>query len=100
MADLCHSYQHRVIPLRATHLYQWEEVRALCRKCTGPYSLRMEGVLIPLQNEWELRLACKVAAAYHASVAHAALEDDGFAADMAEREERIAAELAETDDSW
>jgi hypothetical protein len=100
MADLCHSYQHRVIPLRATHQYQWEEVRELCKKCTGPYSLRMEGALIPLQNEWELRLACKVAAAYHAAVAHAALDDDGFGADIAEREARIAAELAETDDGW
>jgi hypothetical protein len=33
-------------------------------------------------------------------VAHAALDDDGFGADIAEREARIAAELAETDDGW
>jgi hypothetical protein len=98
MTTLCHSFHHVPIQLRATRLYEWEEVRELCKKSTGPYSLRVEGTLIPLLNEWELRLACKVAAAYHRWVACDALEDDGFSADMAAREERIAAELEEDSD--
>lgn len=98
MTTLCHSHHHVPIRLSATRKYEWEEVRGMCKRCTGPYSLRVEGTLIPLQNEWEMRLACRVAAAYHRWVACDAPDDDGFSADMAEREARIAAELEEDSD--
>jgi hypothetical protein len=98
MTELCHSYGHRNLPLSATRRYQWEEVRAMCKRVSPPFWLRVEGRLIPIQNEGELRMACKVSAAYHDWVAYNALEDDGFSEDMAEREARIAAEMEEPDD--
>lgn len=61
---------------------------------TGPFWLRVEGTLIPVENEAALELACKVSAAYHDWVAYNVPEDDGFQEDMEEREQKIAYELA------
>lgn len=74
--DLCHSYQHRVMPLRATRKYDWTEVRSMCQRVTGPFWLRVEGQLIPIQGEESLDLACQVSAAYHDWVAYNAPDHD------------------------
>ncbi len=86
--ELCHSYQHRPIPLRSTRRYSDDEIRILCNRVTGPFWLWVEGKLIPLEGEMALQLACKVSAAYHDWVAYNAPEDDGFQEDMEEREKK------------
>lgn len=88
--ELCHSYQHVKMNLRATRKYDWTEVRDMCRRVTGPFWLRIEGTLIPIQEDVNLDLACQVSAAYHDYIAYDAPIDDGFAADMQEREVFIA----------
>ena len=70
----------------------------MCKRVSGPYWMRVEGKLIPLQNESNLQLACRANSAYHDWVAYNVPEDDGFCEDMAEREQRIAAEMAEPAD--
>lgn len=100
MTELCYSHGHIPLSLSATRHYEWEQVRAMCKRVSPPFSLRVEGCLIPLQNETELRLACKVSAAYHSWLAYNAPIDDGFSKDMQEREALIAAEMEQPDDYW
>ena len=91
--ELCHSYQHIPMRFRATHRYPWEEIQGMCKRVSGPFWLRVEGTLIPLEDDAELVLGCKVTSAYHNWVAYNALEDDGFCEDMEEREQRISEKL-------
>ena len=41
---------------------------------------------VPVRNRQELEFACHVSSAYHNSIAYNAVEDDGFAHDMQQRE--------------
>ena len=85
--ELCHSYQHIVIPLRATQRYTWERIRDLCKRKTGPFWLRVEGTLIPLESEVALETGCKVCSAYHDWVAYNVPHFDGFDEDILTVEE-------------
>lgn len=93
--ELCHSWAHLPIRLSATRRYQPWEIREKCKRVTPPFFLRVEGRLIPVFGEPCLQLACHVSAAYHDWLAYNALGDDGFAADMAERERKIHAHMEE-----
>ena len=93
MTELCYGMWHCPLPLSATRRYDWTELRSMCKQVLPPYALRVEGQVVPVVNEAQLVLACKVAAAYHDWVAYNVPEDDGFQKDMQERETRIAAEL-------
>lgn len=84
--ELCHSFQHRAIPLRATRKYDWTEVRSMCQRVTGPFWLRVEGQLIPIQGEESLDLACQVSAAYHDWVAYNAPEREELPDDTYQQE--------------
>lgn len=64
-----------------------------CNRLGGPFWIRVEGTLIPLEGEDALRVGCQVCAAYHDWVAYNAPYDDGFNEDMKEREQRIRSEL-------
>jgi hypothetical protein len=68
--ELCHSYQHVIIPLRATRRYTWEILRDMCKRRTGPFWLRVEGTLVALESETALQTGCKVCSAYHDWVAY------------------------------
>ena len=87
--EICHGWARHPIRLSATRKYLDVEIRELCRKHAGPYWLRVEGTAIHVRSECCLQLACKASAVYHNELAHAALADDGFAADMAAREHRL-----------
>lgn len=100
MTELCHSHWHMPIKLSATRRYQWEEIRDMCRRKVPPYSLRVEGKLIPITSESQLQLACMVSSAYHDWLAYNVPEEDGFSADMCERETRILAEMQDDDGYW
>jgi len=93
--ELCHSWSHRRIPMSSTRRYSPEEVRLMCKRVSGPFWLRVEGTLVQVHGEACLQLACAVASAYHDWLAYNAPEDDGFARDMAEREERIQRHMEE-----
>lgn len=84
--ELCHGWAKLPIPLSATRRYTPWEIRERCRRTTGPFWLRVENKDIMVPSEVCLEFACQVSAAYHDWVAYNAPEDDGFAADMAERE--------------
>jgi hypothetical protein len=58
----------------------------------------VEGALIPITNEAQLQLACRASSAYHDWLAYNVPEDDGFSADMREREQRILAEMQDDGD--
>lgn len=68
--ELCHSYQHIPIPLSATRKYHPEQIKDMCKRVTGPFWLRIEGKLIPLDGDACMTLACQVSAAYHDWVAY------------------------------
>ncbi len=89
MMELCHSYYHLPLRLWATRRYEWEEIQAMCKKVTGPFWLRVEGTLIPLEDEVSLALACKVSSAYHDWVAYNAPEDDGFRQEVEDIEAKL-----------
>jgi hypothetical protein len=98
MTEMCCGHWHVPVRLSATRRYEWEEIRALCRRRLPPYSLRVEGALIPITNEAQLQLACRASSAYHDWLAYNVPEDDGFSADMREREQRILAEMQDDGD--
>jgi hypothetical protein len=62
---------------------------ARCMKKPPPFWISVEGVMIPVEGTDCLQLACHICAAYHAWVAYNAPEDDGFTADMEDREAKI-----------
>ena len=97
--ELCHSWSPRPIRMSSTRRYNPHELRALCRKATGPFWLRVEGKLIQVHGEACLRLACEVSAAYHDWLAYNVPEDDGFCEDMAEREARVQQHMEEPSSS-
>jgi hypothetical protein len=96
--DLCHSHARLPIRLSSTRRYLWEEVRAKCRRVSGPFWLKVQGKLIPVRDEAALVMACQASAAYHDWVAYNAPEDDGFSKEMAERELCVAAEMEDMSD--
>jgi hypothetical protein len=98
MTEVCYGHWHVPVRLSATRRYQWEEIRAICKRRVPPYSLRVEGTLIPIANEAQLQLACRASSAYHDWVAYNVPEDDGFSADMDAREQRILAEMQDGGD--
>jgi hypothetical protein len=81
--------------MSCTKRYSPEEIRALCKRVTGPFWLRVEGKLIPVPGEACLQLACAVSAAYHDWLAYNVPPEDGFAEDMAEREEKARLRMEE-----
>jgi hypothetical protein len=93
--ELCHSWPNRRLPLSSTRRYTPDEVRLMCKRVSPPFWLRVEGRVIPVVGEACLQLACHVSSAYHDWVAYNAPEDDGFAQDMAEREERVRQHMLE-----
>jgi hypothetical protein len=93
--QLCHSWSHIPLKLSATKRYTPDQIREFCRRATGPFWLKVEGTLIAVHGEQCLMLACHACAAHHDWVAYNAPLDDGFEADMAEREEIIKARLEE-----
>jgi hypothetical protein len=93
--ELCHGWARRVLPLSGTRKYSPVEIRALCKRASPPFWLRVEGKHIPVVGEPCLQLACQVSAAYHDWLAYNAPEDDGFAADMLQRELRIEGHMLE-----
>jgi len=96
--ELVCGWAKQPIRLSATQRYHPGQLLAKCKRRVGPYWLRVEGCrLVPIPNEACLLFACQVSAAYHDCVAYNAPEDDGFAADMAAREQRIQQELDEED---
>jgi hypothetical protein len=97
--ELCHSWDKRPIELSATRRYTAEEIRAKCKRVSSPFWLRVEGKLIQVHGEECLALACEVSAAYHDWLAYNAMEDDGFARDMAAREERVRQHMTDSEDS-
>lgn len=101
--ELCHSWSARRVRMSSTRRYKPEEVRHMCKRVSGPFWLRVEGALIQVRGEACLELACAVSSAYHDWVAYNAPEDDGFAEDMAEREERVQRHMEEpcsSEDEW
>jgi|688.fasta_scaffold1173904_1 hypothetical protein len=93
--ELCHSWSPRPVLMSCTKRYSPEEIRALCKRVTGPFWLRVEGKLIPVHGEACLQLACAVSAAYHDWLAYNVPPEDGFAEDMAEREEKARLRMEE-----
>ena len=101
--ELCHSWSVRPIRMSSTRRYTPDEVRGMCKRVSGPVWLRVEGTLIQVHGEACLQLACAVSSAYHDWLAFNAPEDDGFAEDMAEREERVQQHMDEpssSEDEW
>lgn len=96
---LCHGWAKHPIRLSATRKYSDLEIREICRRHTGPFWLSVEDTPIRLREEICLHLACQVSAAYHNWVAYNAPEDDGFAADMLERERVVQARMEATTSS-
>lgn len=84
--ELCHGYQHIKMQLSATRKYDWTEIKDMCSRVTGPFWLHVEGTLVPIKGNEILDFACQVSAAYHDYIAYNAPYDDGFSADMRERE--------------
>lgn len=97
--ELCHSWNKWPIELSATRRYTAEEIRAKCKRVSPPFWLRVEGKLIQVHGEECLALACEVSAAYHDWLAYNAMEDDGFARDMAAREERVRQHMTDNEDN-
>lgn len=80
--DLCHGDYHTPFFLSATRKYRWEELKDMCKRVSAPYSLRVEGTLIPLTSDEALQLGCKVSAAYHDWVSYNAPYADATDEDM------------------
>ena len=95
--DLWHTWSRIPFNLSATRKYSADEIWEMCKRKTGPFWLRVDNKLIPVSKEACLFFACQVSSAYHDWVAYNAPEDDGFAQDMAEREERIRLHMLEPD---
>jgi hypothetical protein len=93
--ELCHGWARRAIPLSATRKYSPQQIRALCKRVSPPFWLRVEGKDIQVFSEPCLQLACQVSAAYHDWLAYNAPDDDGFAADMLARELRVEGHMLE-----
>ena len=84
--NICHGWMHRRMPLSATRKYSQEEMLAMCKRLSPPFWLDVENTFVPVRNRQELEFACHVSSAYHNSIAYNAVEDDGFAHDMQQRE--------------
>jgi hypothetical protein len=95
MIELCHGWGHTPLRMSATRKYDPHQVRELCRRVCGPFWLRVESKLIPVDDEECLRLACQVSSAYHDWLAYNAPDDDGFSEDFAEREASIITRMEE-----
>lgn len=109
---LCFGWQRRPVRLSATAHIIPEALLAGLSRYVGPPESRLRGVrpvwldvegthiLIPPGAFW---FACQAAAAYHNAVAYNVPEDDGFEADMRQREayiqSRIDAEPSESSDN-
>lgn len=102
--EMCCGWNKTPIRLSSTRKYHGHEILAKCKRQQGPYWLRVQGnQVIQVEGEICLLFACDVSAAYHDWVAYNALEDDGFAEDMAERESRIRDSMADelgASDEW
>jgi hypothetical protein len=72
--------------MSATRKYSQDELAASCKRLSPPFWLDVENTLIPITTTQELAFACHVSSAYHNSIAYNAVDDDGFAADMQQRE--------------
>lgn len=84
--NLCHGWSKRRVPLSATRKYCQEELLLFCKRLSPPFWLDVENKFIPVTTPQELAFACHVSTAYHNSIAYNALDDDGFASDMLQRE--------------
>lgn len=89
--EICHTRTRTPVRLSATRRYTWDEVRAKCKQ--GPFSLKVEGKLIPILDESALLMACQASAAYHDWVAYNVPEEDGFSEEMAGIEDKILSEM-------
>jgi hypothetical protein len=96
--EICHAYTHRPIRLSATRRYTWDQVRAMCKRVSGPFSLNVEDKFIPIPDESTLRFACQASAAYHDWVAYNVPEEDGFCEEMAEIERKVLDEMEDVSD--
>lgn len=98
--EVCFGWSKTPIRLTSTRKYCPEEILARCKRHSGPFWIRVEGEYVPMHEQY-LPFACCVSASYHNQLAYNAVYDDGFCADMAERERRIQAHMDEpcSDDS-
>ncbi len=97
--ELCSGWSKQPIVLSSTQRYHPGQILAKCKRRQGPFWLRVEDRMIPVVGESCLAFACQVSAAYHDWVAYNAPEDDGFAADMAERERMVQEHMEESESS-
>jgi hypothetical protein len=93
--ELCHSWAHIPIRFSTSSRITPDQIRERCNKVTHPLWLHIENTKILVVGEECTWLACQVSAAYHNWLAYNAPDDDGFAADMEEREARIALHMEE-----
>ena len=95
---ISYGYQKHPLQMWSTRHYTPDYIYRVCIRQAKPYWFQGgDHVYHKIHNPRELYRACKEVAEYHNYIAYNVPEEDGFAADMEERELRIQAFLEEPD---